>query len=516
MITRLLVLVILLFISIPVFAQTVDTAWVRRYNGPGNGPDYARAITVDDSGYIYVTGNSLHSTVYWDYATIKYYPDGDTAWIRRYNGSGDYYDWGCDIEVDGLGNVYVAGWSFGMGTGKDYATIKYYPDGDTAWVRRYNGAANELDETNCLEVDAYGNVYVTGWSKYDGIDYDYTTIKYVPNGDTAWIRTYNGPGNDWDWATVMTLDDSGNVYIGGWSIGDTTAVDFCTIKYYPNGDTAWIRRYNAPGNDNDYIEAIGVDSDGNVSITGNSWDDLTQWDYCTVRYDSSGNELWARRYNGPGNHYDTPTALAIDDSSNIYVTGYSYSDWARNDYATIKYYPNGDTAWVRTYNGPANTNDWTYVVTLDNYGNAYVAGGSYGVGTSQDYAIIKYSTDGDVAWVKRYNGPANDNDVVYSIKADHSGNVYVAGPSVGVASSYDYATIKYVPSSYLCGDINGDDEVSIPDAVYLVNYLFNQGDPPLCLPYASCADANGNSEVTISDVVYLINYLFKSGPGPIC
>ena len=43
------------------------------------------------------------------------------------------------MAVDGNGNVYVTGGSYGSGNSWDYATIKYNTSGDTIWVRRYNG-----------------------------------------------------------------------------------------------------------------------------------------------------------------------------------------------------------------------------------------------------------------------------------------------------------------------------------------------------------------------------------------
>jgi hypothetical protein len=50
----------------------------------------------------------------------------DTAWVRRYNGAGNWYDLACGIAVDGSGNVYVSGAIYnGSQTYCDYATIKY-------------------------------------------------------------------------------------------------------------------------------------------------------------------------------------------------------------------------------------------------------------------------------------------------------------------------------------------------------------------------------------------------------
>jgi len=114
---KFLLLAILFLVSVPAFAQFADTAWVRRYNGPGNSTDYAYAIAVDGSNNVYVTGMSWDSVTIEDYATIKYYPDGDTAWVRRYGGPGNLYDWAYAIAVDGSGNVYVTEESVGSGTG---------------------------------------------------------------------------------------------------------------------------------------------------------------------------------------------------------------------------------------------------------------------------------------------------------------------------------------------------------------------------------------------------------------
>ena len=464
---KLLMFALLLFWLLPaseilseaeVFAQ-VDTAWVRHYNGPGNDQDSANAIAVDGSGNVYVTGRSEGSGTYDDYATIKYDPNGDTAWVRRYNGSGNSWDEACAIAVDGSGNAYVTGVSAGSGTSGDYATIKYYPNGDTAWVRRYNGPENLCDGAEAIAVDDSGNVYVTGWSYGSGTEEDYVTIKYYPNGDTAWVRRYNGPGNDGDKAFAIAVDDSGNVYVAGTSDGIGTRSDYATIKYNPNGDTTWVRRYNGSGSSSDEARAIAVDGSGNVYVTGWSYGSGTGKDYATIKYYPNGDTAWVRRYNGPGNQWDSDRAcdIAVDSSENVYVTGESSygilgsgaSSHRANcsDYATIKYYPDGDTAWVRIYNGPGEGAgyDWdnSSAIAVDNSGNFYVTGQSGGSGTYDDYATIKYNSSGNELWVKRYNGPGNSDDGASDIAVDDSGNVYVTGAS-GSGTSYDYATIKYV------------------------------------------------------------------------
>jgi predicted house-cleaning NTP pyrophosphatase (Maf/HAM1 superfamily) len=507
----LLIFLFIFFLTLPLFAQSVDTAWVRSYNGPGNGTDKAYAIAVDGSGCVYVTGHSYIREIIVDYATIKYYPNGDTAWIRRYIGPGDYYDAASAIAVDDSGNVYVTGSGIDSNlTYEDYATVKYYPNGDTGWVRRYRGPGNYYDKASGIAVDGFGNVYVTGTSTGTGTSYDYATIKYYPNGDTAWVRRYNGPGNYYDKASAIAVDGSGNVYVTGSSYGIATNENYATIKYYPNGDTAWVRRYSGSANFYDAASAVAVDRSGNIYVTGVSYGTGTSSDYATIKYYPNGDTAWVRRYNGPGNWNDQASAIVLDDSVNVYVTGYtSYGNGTSSDYATIKYYPGGDTAWVRRYNATGNDWDKASAIAVDSSGNVYVTGSSAGGGTVEDYATIKYYSNGDTGWVRKYNGTGNDYDYASGIAVDGSGNVYVTGYSYGSGTAYDYATIKYV--QFLRGDANKDKKVTVSDIVFLVSYLFKHGPAPN--PIQS-GDANCDGKVTVGDIVYLVSYLFKHGAVP--
>ncbi|MFC1794678.1 SBBP repeat-containing protein, partial [Planctomycetota bacterium] len=454
-------------------ASAVDVIeeWVTRYNGPGNYDDNAEAMVVDDSGNVYVTGHSYGSASHQDYATTKYDSDGIEQWVARYNGPGNYQDTPRAIAVDAFGNVYVTGYSYGDGTSSDYATIKYNSDGIEQWVARYNGPGNGNDLVFAMAVDDIGNVYVTGESYDKDSRLDYTTIKYNGDGRRQWIATYKGPGNYNDSAKAITLDALGNIYVTGYSYcGADTREDYATIKYNSSGRRLWVAKYAGPSGPPysayDVANAIVVDASGGVYVTGYSDGGATSYDYATIKYDSDGIEQWEARYNGLGNMYDYAHAIALDSSGSVYVTGYSDNNETRQDYATIKYDSSGSQLWVAMYNGPANNNDRACSILVDPSDNVYVTGYSHDWDTSLDYATIMYDLVGNEVWVATYdgpvydgnvvmdtsdsdssiptvNGPDNDCDYAYAMALDRSGNIYVTGGSFGIETRYDFATIKY-------------------------------------------------------------------------
>ena len=176
------------------YNPTGQQQWVARYNGPANRNDYAKAIAVDRSGNVYVTGSSVRIGSNLDYATIKYNSAGYEQWVARYNGPGDYTDEAVAIALDGSGNVYVTGDSRGVVSYSDYATIKYNSAGQEQWVARYDGPGSYDDKANAIAVDGSGNVYVTGGSFGSSSYSDYATVKYNSAGQEQWVARYHGRG----------------------------------------------------------------------------------------------------------------------------------------------------------------------------------------------------------------------------------------------------------------------------------------------------------------------------------
>ncbi len=153
--------------------------WQVRYNGTGNDYDRANAIALDAAGNVYVTGKSVGvGSTAEDAFTIKYDNSGVSQWTARYNGAANGYDEAKALAVDTSGNVYITGYSYSSGSNNDYLTIKYDASGTQEWITKYNGTANNTDQAAAIAVDAIGNVFITGLSKGAGSNEDFETIKY--------------------------------------------------------------------------------------------------------------------------------------------------------------------------------------------------------------------------------------------------------------------------------------------------------------------------------------------------
>src|SRR6201999_1853261 len=112
---------------------------------------------------------------------------------------------------------------------------------------------------------------------------------------------------------------------GSSRISQTSPYDVVTIKYGTSGQEQWVARYNSAANEEDGGRAIAVDGSSNVYVTGVVGDGSGfNSSYLTIKYDPSGGVDWEDRYSAvPGSYNNVPSAITIDQSGNVYVTGYA-------------------------------------------------------------------------------------------------------------------------------------------------------------------------------------------------
>jgi hypothetical protein len=366
--------------------------WLARYDGPSHRQDGAYGIAVDDSGNVYVTGASEETPVFnFDFLTVKYNAAGVQQWAARYDGPVHMYDFAPAIAVDLSGNVYVTGTSTGTDTNGDYVTIKYNKSGVEQWVARYNGSGNDWDEPCAIAVDDSANVYVTGTSP-NSSNYDFATVKYRgSDGHREWVARYNGPAHDDDEPSGLALDRAGHIYVTGYSLGDSGDADCVTVSYDLAGHERWVARYDNLRRE-DEGSAITVDDAGFVYVTGcTQAAQAVLYDYLTIAYDHNRNQQWLATYDGPLHQSDVAGAIAVDQLGNVYVTGTTTCSQYDFNYLTLKYNGDGHQQWAATYTSPGAFRDCPSAIAVDDSGNVCVTGCIYQLDTKDDWVTIKYT-----------------------------------------------------------------------------------------------------------------------------
>jgi uncharacterized repeat protein (TIGR01451 family) len=338
-----------------------------------------------------------------------------------------------------------------------------------------------------IAVDAYGNVYATGF--FNGTaDFDNSSgvtnlisagnediyiYKFDIVGTFLWAKSIGGTGSDI--GKSIAIDDDGNVYITGYFNGvvdfdpnvgifNLTSVggnDIFVLKLDSSGAFVWAK--NIGGTGADVGNDIAVDANGNVYTTGefhNTVDfdpnagifNLTSVggnDIFVLKLDSSGAFVWAKNIGGTNG--DIGYSIAVDAAGNVYTTGEfrntadfdpgigvaNLTSAGISDAFISKLDASGAFLWVKQMSG---TNYGSaYSIAVDDIGNIYTTGFFYstvdfdpGVGVANltsagndDAFVSKLDASGAFLWAKRIGG--TNTQVGNSITIDAHGNIYTTG-----------------------------------------------------------------------------------------
>lgn len=390
----------------------VDDAWTKVFDVKGNQYNSITDIKFDDEGNIYIVAVGSHHN---DFFIVKYSNEGKKLWDNHYRGREDYVgSIKGQLCIDRQGDIYVVGGSYSLrnierdGTkiirNLGGFTAKYNQQGEEIWL-----AENTIG-ADSIAVDDEGSVLITG---------EWGTIKYDDNGSQLWQKDTGG--------VEIAVDGEQNVYIlAGTEIN----------KYDANGDVIWQARFESASD-------MALDNLGNAYIAGSASDACM-----TAKYDKDGREVWVASYKNPSDRYDdswihwrienNTTAVAIDASGDVYVSGES-----GGDYATVKYDNNGNELWVGLYGIPENNEVKSHAndICLDDAGNIYVTG--YG---GDNCTTVKYNSEGVRLWSADYYGGITarfaEASAGFVIATDAAGNVYVGGETY-VKSRFDGSANQY-------------------------------------------------------------------------
>jgi len=209
---------------------------------------------------------------------------GTSAWTRQFGTR--RADEAQAVALDGSGNAYVVGWTFGTLPGQapagtvDAFVRKVDSKGNELWTRQFGSW--DSDFARSVAVGPSGDAYVVGETEgtlpgqHSSGGRDAFIRQYDRDGTVRWTRQFGGPGGDG--ATGVAVDAAGDAYVVGTTAaslpGQTWAGDYDAFirKYDVTGDELWTRQFGSPADD--YGVAVGLDRLGNPTVVGSTGSSL--------------------------------------------------------------------------------------------------------------------------------------------------------------------------------------------------------------------------------------------------
>ncbi|NJK70125.1 MAG: hypothetical protein HC941_29725, partial [Microcoleus sp. SU_5_3] len=312
--------------------------WQKQLTDPAT--DAALGVKIDAANNVYLVGYTNTSSNA-DAYIYKYDSNGNEIWKKVFSSQvtfADPGDYATGVDLDNSGNIYVAGNTWGsFDPAKAWPRIpnqnafitKYDTNGNQIWIKDFG--TDQDENVRAITTDNAGNSYIVGQTsgslgvRVDGVDA--FIAKYDTNGNQVWLRQFGTVASDV--AYGVKLDSAGSIYVTGSTRGNLNGnnnsggADSFVVKYDSNGNQLWTNQFGTVGSEN--IPGVSLDKNGNIYVAGmteGSLDGSTNagnYDIFVTKLDSSGVRSWSQQLGTAGE--DSTYKLFIDDANNIYITG---------------------------------------------------------------------------------------------------------------------------------------------------------------------------------------------------
>jgi len=349
-----------------------------------------------------------------------------------------------DVYTTGITNGNLAGLTQGS---IDFFITKHSKNSSLTWSNQFGSTSD--DYISDVKVAADGNIYLTGYTYGDfkGINSggaDIIVMKLNSNGVELW-RKQMGTAQD-DVATSLAIDSNGDLILAGYSFAgfdihlSNGMHDIVVIKLSNDGAQVWSQQLGTITSD--IANDIVVDNSNNIYITGYTQGDIAgsgsagSSDIFVLKLDTNNVLQWTKQIGGILD--DRAQSIAIDSSANVYLSGFTShvldgnTHFGSTDQFLLKYDTSGTLIWSTQVG--SDEDDRAYGVTVDNNDDVIMTGYTYGdiSGTNAgDFDLSVIKLDKDATELWKQQIGTAVSDLSFNIAHDSDNNVYITGHSQG-------------------------------------------------------------------------------------
>jgi hypothetical protein len=334
------------------YSPTGDKLWDQVVDHNTENFDLPVAVGVDADGNVYTVGDSRSGSPglpdeHYSIVLTKHNSAGALQWTRIWDGApaaGDRDDKAVAMVVDSTGNSYIAG-----NSDAGYAAIRYNASGDLVYATLYQTYPDGMIAT-AIAVDEFGNAHITGSAQ--GVDdyFDFLTAKFNASGVRQWDVRHTITGQH-SYEPVAVVYKNGRIYVTGVGLNAQDHRSIHTVAYNDAGVEQWSVVYSSDSTSHDIPVGLAVDTAGNCFVGGIKKTDSLSSDFLVLKYNAAGVFRWERAYDGSLHQDDIATDFGMDTAGNIYITGTVYTDRTTQsrDFGTVKWSPDGNKLYDYIY-----------------------------------------------------------------------------------------------------------------------------------------------------------------------